>query len=296
MAELSHRQALGTIGGGTGAGCAILFGLPFLAAGVVILLAALGHIDGQKNAPTWVIAAVGLVFGLAGLGISLSGVRGALRARRRERDHALHPDEPWRWDYPWDGERCARIGSTAALFAVAGFMTLFLVPFNYFMVADPKAPLFAKAIVGLFDLLALAVWWGAFYGLFQRLKYADGEVRLVDFPCQRQRPIKLRARFPRALRGFERLDATLRIVRERWERRQSGSKTTNVLVMDEVWKETRTLSPDAIDGGGALLEFTPPADAATTELSHDPPIYWELELKAETPGIDYHACYLVPVY
>ena len=33
-----------------------------------------------------------------------------------------------------------------------------------------------------------------------------------------------------------------------------------------------------------------------SRLSDNPPTYWELEIHAKTPGVDYKASFLVPVY
>jgi hypothetical protein len=47
---------------------------------------------------------------------------------------------------------------------------------------------------------------------------------------------------------------------------------------------------------GLALSFPFPADAAPTRLSERPPRYWELEIGAEVPGIDYQGRFLLPVY
>jgi hypothetical protein len=44
------------------------------------------------------------------------------------------------------------------------------------------------------------------------------------------------------------------------------------------------------------VRFPIPPDAPTTELGARPPRYWELELSAEVPGVDFGARFLVPVY
>ena len=44
------------------------------------------------------------------------------------------------------------------------------------------------------------------------------------------------------------------------------------------------------------LKFTLPENGIETRLSERPPRYWELELLAEAPGIDFMAFFLLPVY
>lgn len=45
------------------------------------------------------------------------------------------------------------------------------------------------------------------------------------------------------------------------------------------------------------VTFQLPADEAfATQLTADSPVYWELDISAETPGVDFAATYLIPVY
>jgi hypothetical protein len=44
------------------------------------------------------------------------------------------------------------------------------------------------------------------------------------------------------------------------------------------------------------LRYDLPADARPTQLSGDKPLYWELEVKLDLPGLDFNETYLVPVY
>ena len=49
---------------------------------------------------------------------------------------------------------------------------------------------------------------------------------------------------------------------------------------------------------GTTTEGRPvvPPDAPGTSLVMRPPRYWELEVNAAMPGVDYRAVFLVPVY
>jgi hypothetical protein len=44
------------------------------------------------------------------------------------------------------------------------------------------------------------------------------------------------------------------------------------------------------------LKFKLPEKGFETRLSERPPRYWELEVLAETPGIDFNAFFFLPVY
>ena len=50
------------------------------------------------------------------------------------------------------------------------------------------------------------------------------------------------------------------------------------------------------DAGVPVTFLLPPSKDLSTSLSERPPRYWELKVEADTPGVDYEATFLVPVY
>lgn len=277
----------------------VLFGCPFLAAGLFVLALAAGAVplssaDGQPP-PVWVLFAFGSVFAAAGGLIMSAGLRGWLRQRRRDAAFALNPDEPWRGDYPWDPRHAYdRAGNPLPTFGFAVFMTLFLSIFNYFAFAD-DTPLPVKGFIAFFDLIGLAVWGAGFYVLGRRLKYGATRVRFASFPFLVGHPLRVTLELPRALRDFPELRATLRLAEQKWEKRRSGNKTSHELITYERWAEEQVIPRDRIDGA-VTLEFMLPPGAPATDLASPEARYWELQLDAETPGIDYHGLFLMPVY
>jgi hypothetical protein len=49
-------------------------------------------------------------------------------------------------------------------------------------------------------------------------------------------------------------------------------------------------------GGDLPVSFKLPEGEFGTRLSEAPARYWELEVKADTPGLDFGALFLLPVY
>jgi hypothetical protein len=45
-----------------------------------------------------------------------------------------------------------------------------------------------------------------------------------------------------------------------------------------------------------LDRYELPPDARTTHLDAGKPLFWELEVKLELPGLNFNETYLVPVY
>ena len=75
----------------------------------------------------------------------------------------------------------------------------------------------------------------------------------------------------------------------------NGNKRNQQLVTYERWAEEQVIPRDRIDGA-VTLEFMIPAGAPTNDLASPTARYWELQLDAQTPGIDYHGLFLLPVY
>ncbi|MDX1683057.1 MAG: hypothetical protein R3336_08055, partial [Phycisphaeraceae bacterium] len=91
--KLTNCSPRTTPSGGWGA---VLFSLPFIGVGTGITLVGLRVIEVDESsvhAPWWVITFFGLVFGLAGLAVLVSGLRGLIRRRRRDAALAARPEE-----------------------------------------------------------------------------------------------------------------------------------------------------------------------------------------------------------
>ena len=100
------ENRMGRSGVALGGGCAVLFGLPFLAVGVGAILFGLGvihpQVTGGEDMPPLVIVAFGSVFALAGAFMWTFGLLG-IRARARQRRLAGEQfARAWFADYPWD--------------------------------------------------------------------------------------------------------------------------------------------------------------------------------------------------
>ena len=292
--------------GGAGGGCLILFSLPFIAVGVFVILLSLGFFPALENgrkAPTQILTIFGAVFSIAGLGVWGLGVRAIFRNRASIRRREEHPLEPWLGDYPWDarGADSGGIGSALSGFAVFAFLALFLSMFNWlvFLSNEKDVPFFAKAIVGFFDLIALLVLGSAFYQLFQYLKYGSSRLHFARFPFRPgsslEAGLEANARILRA----PTISLTLRYIEEEIVVTSSGSKTSSTVQLHslhEITQELNTSMFDANSGSEIPINIRLPEGDFSTNLSGSPRRYWELDVKAETPGIDYAARFLIPVY
>ena len=289
---LLNHPSVGT-GSARGGACLFLFGLPFFLAGALASLAGLGQTQspGEGEPPGWVLVAMGGVFAIVGAGLLVAGGRAVLRERELQANLIDYAEEPWRFD-GWHPEFARDLtGGVLAPFGAALFVGLFMVPFNYFMIAK-SAPIFAQVIVGVFDVVLVAMVGHAFYRLGRRVKYGDGRLRYRELPLLASQPVHLTLRLPKALRGrFETLECTFRCAEQLWEQR--GDQKT--LMTYEVYSDARSIPSGELEGE-LTLDYAVPSEVPGTVLHGDSVFFYELEVKAETPGIDYRATYLLPIY
>ena len=91
---------------------------------------------------------------------------------------------------------------------------------------------------------------------------------------------------------------TLRCILEWRETTGSGKSRSSMLVHEELWSGTWSFEQSRNFGFREEVElrYEFPPDAQGTELSADRPIFWELEVYLDLPGVDFKETYLVPVY
>jgi protein-S-isoprenylcysteine O-methyltransferase Ste14 len=284
----------------TGSGAA--FGGVFVAAGAGIILVGTKVIavkPGSVQAPYWVLTVAGIVFALGGFWVWSMAWRQFAASRARVEATRRYPNEPAVADYRWhpEGFEVSEWPGLAKAVAGALAMTVFLSIFNWWAFSK-NGPWMVKGIVCLFDFAALWMWWLAARQLGRALKFGHTRVRFASFPCRLQDPVVLRWQ---PLKGINRVNKgtfTLRCVEEWFERHGSGENQSSTLVHEETWSAKwilegpRNLHPrDDVE-----LRYELPAGAQPTNLSAAKPIYWELEVKLDLPGLDFNKSYLVPVY
>lgn len=281
----------------------ILFSLPFLGAGLWVLAMGSGWVQvnsSDVHAPLWVLQVFGLCFFGGGCMVLLMAGRQVSLQKRIRQQQRNFPNEPAYRDYPWDpsGFSPPRWKPVLSAWAMALFMSVFLSMFNWWAFFSDDGPLMVKVIVGLFDLILLWVWWHAFSTLLHAVKF--GRTRLVfpEFPVHPGQWLKAVVELPPSLTGMESAEMTLRCIREFWETRGTGRNRSKSIVHEQIWAESQQWSGYELGAwpGKIQTTFILPADAPGTCLSEEIPIFWELEVRAEVPGVDLTQRYLVPVY
>jgi len=297
----NHFQISGTTIYGRSA---VFFSLPFLGAGIFIILLGLGVIPSDENkfhVSRGLVASFGMLFFLAGVSLLIHGLLSILKQNKVDSARNERPGELWYSDYPWDPTGIKGRGFEQLmkrLYACAG-ITVFLIPFHWLAFIEAKILIFQISI-GLFELILFGVWLHWFYLLFQYLKHGRSYLRFDQFPFFLGEKLKVYLESSRPIRGLKELELILRCVQEAYETRGSGENRRMVVVSYQIFAEKKKFDDAQIYQQDVLrlpVEFQLPADKEYAgSLSARPPRFWEIEVKAQTPGIDYRANFFVPVY
>jgi hypothetical protein len=278
-------------------GCAILFSLPFIGAGIAIAIIAFTDVPG-KNAPEGIIAAVGVIFFAAGMLVFVNGVRSAAVKRRFDR---MKGKDPILADYPWNRTHetdNAFSRGFKGLFG-AGFLALFLSPFNWWAFLSDESHVIVVLVTGVFDLILLFILGYCGYLMLRGLKYGTSVLRFETFPFVLGGRLQVRFESPRKIESDQGIEVTLRCVQEAYETRGTGDDRRQQIVCYQIYADRQHVKARDAAAGRATrfaLSFPLPEGELETQLSARPARYWELEVKSETPGVDFNATFLVPVY
>ncbi len=256
---------------------------------------------GRANAPLWVIGVIGAVFGLAGLLVLVRGISALARRRRAALQSALRPGEPWFADYPWNPHGIAdnRPGKLRQALVGLLFVGLFLVPFHWVFWNGARQS-------WIFGLVLVGIDFGALIGVaftirlaLQSLRYPRGRLSFHQFPYFVGESLQADFSAPPQIARFRSMTFELRKVEQVLEERQYRQKTEIRQVSYQCYQDSYTLQAgvDLPSGQRKIpLIFRLPSDVPGTAIRENPGRFWQLDIRADVPGIDYHATFLVPVY
>ena len=273
----------------------VIFGLIFMTVGAGVMTGAFYLPDEPGTPPVYVGVAFGGSFFLAGLLVLVSGVKGLL-AQRGKAQRELS-SQFWDADFPWDPQGCDSFGLRGFFGSLIGaaFMAVFLTPFNWMIFSEDDVPYFAMGMIGLFDLIVVSLVGYALYALIRWLKYGTPRLEFERYPYFLGET--LNARFKaRTIGHFRAFTMTLRCIEESIE----GSGKNRTTVFRQIYAdEIKVDKPGVHENLGDALPITfnlPNGDYGTKITECTRPRYWEVEIHADTAGVDFLAQFLVPVY
>jgi hypothetical protein len=279
----------------------VLFGLPFLAAGVMIGFVALDAMPARKHAPDWLIGLIACFFFLAGAFLVIHGLRGAARKAAHDREAAAQPGQPWLADHHWqrEGSSFSALNEMLRRFVAAIFWNAFLIPFFWVGLNQRGVGRVFLGGAVLFALIGLIFWSRWIQMLADFFRYGNSTLLFDSFPYFLGSQLNGRLRAPRHFDVIDELTLTLRCVQEKYVTTGAGSSRSTQVVCYELYKDVATFSHSQLAGAASSylpISFRVPEDQPITHLSDTPPTYWEIEARGKARGADYEAYFLVPVY
>jgi hypothetical protein len=280
----------------------LLFGSLFVGAGTFIMLVGTKVLPvdpASVHAPYWVLTAAGASFALGGLMVWGMAWRQIAANRERRQAARRYADEPALADYHWhpDGFEVLQWTAAAKALGFAIGLTIFISIFNWWAFAADGGWV-VKTVVTVFDCAAVALWWSAGRLIGCAFKFGHSRIAFTRFPYRLPEPVVVHWQPSDNIREVNNGTFTLRCVEEWTEVRGSGKNRSAQLVHEEVWSAQWLLDhahklqvKEAVE-----LRYDLPPDALPTQLSADKPVFWELEVQLDLPGLDFKEKYLVPVY
>jgi hypothetical protein len=276
----------------SGAGCGVLFGLPFALGGLLVAAASLR----QMSQGAWRDGAAGslyaLLLGGVGFGLIILSIPG-LKAPRTAALQASAPGEPWRWRPDWTTGRIVSANRQDLGFAwlLAIFWNL-LSSHLYFVLPGEVRSGNLPALLGLiFPLIGIGLIISAVKATLRWRRFGASTLEMDETPAAIGGQLRGRItseRLPVGATSIKLRLACLRLVKHH--------RSTSERV---IWEVEKTLTDYPIHfSGGIPVEFDIPADceptsAAGSARSH---IKWTLQATAEVRGVDYAPKFDVPVF
>lgn len=232
----------------------------------------------------------------------------AWRAWRRRRLEKEFPREPWMWERRWEraGARSMAVAKVLQPLAVGIPVTGVTIAVALVARFVVDSDLLLVALTP-FYLVALGFWVWFAVRLGPLVRFGRPFFRYDLFPFRLGERVEGALEGIEKLEGFERMTLTLRCISERW----SGSGRSRSVRREVLHEEVREIGPAGVarrlvgarDVGQAgptravvPVRFELPDRDLGTKLDANPARRWELHARAERPGFDFEASFLLPVY
>ena len=278
-------------------GCLTLFGLPFVAGGLLALVQGIRQYGKSRDAFGPIIA--GSVFTLVGLLIMVGAAYAALTAGKTDALKSQNPDKPWMWREDWmrgvikDSNKGQAIGFW--IFALLWNSIAF--PFAFLAIPQISKQNLAPLVVFIFPFIGVFLVIGAIYRTARSMKFGTSLCRLDRVPIAPGRScsgaIELNTDAT-PQNGYRIRIASVRATTTRTGKNRSTTERV-------LWDEEIAVSPSAAmrspAGARVPFKFVTPPDAHPTDESDTYDRYlWRLSATAEFPGVDYAAQFDIPVF
>ena len=282
------------------AGCLTLFGLPFAAAGIFVLVKGIRESSKGFSRETMFPLMMGLLFASVGLGIMVFSLF-LRRAMRKISDlRQSHPDSPWLWREDWANSTIRSNQRNTAL-----FMSIFAVLWNgiawtvavAFFLQRSGQPKGVLLLVLLFPAIGVALAAGAVISVLVWRRFGAATFRIASLPARPGRAVHgyvdLPSRLPQSV------PVQLRLSCVRRERQRSGNKTQTIEHL--LWQDEKFIRGPFPEMGSEQTTlpvfFRVPEDQPPCESNViGSGICWKLEAIAALPGPNLKIDFDIPIF
>jgi hypothetical protein len=277
----------------------VLFGLPFLGAG---LLFAFKFLASPDQTPVQKIGAVsfGSVFAIIGGGLIYGALFGYSRQKEQIERQQANPSSPWLWRKDWAASRVESKNKSKVIawWVGAVLVNMLSLPFSLSATAQLSRGFDPKYVVpAAFELIGLLLVFGAIRATVRLERFGNAYFEMSSLPYSPGGRVvgaihvQLRSDMPHGV------DLKLSCVR----RITTGSGDNRSTQRVPLWEDSKNISAAALSRGPLdtviPVDFTVPADAfqTDTENSSDQ-VAWVLDARADVPGVDYTDQFELPVF
>lgn len=242
-----------------------------------------------------------LVLSVIGAIVLFVGLRKIMAAQRRERRLRRYPDRPWRVAGSWDDFmiHAHNLKTVIACWGIGIFLALFFSPAFIWWPLEKKLPFhvwFVFLVPTMFALFALWLIGKAVYLTLQYLKYGDPVLALSQLPVVPGTQFRATLLVKRHLVTEHGIRLTFKCVETTVTGSGKGQSTDSKDLHSATKIVTKDMVRPAGEGSAVPVAFDVPTGLPDREPEDNPSYEWTLEVKAQTPGIDFAAEFDLPVY
>jgi hypothetical protein len=242
-----------------------------------------------------------LLFGGAGLGITIFGVSYWLKNRRSNIQKTIHPDKPWTWNQEWANGvvKSSNRNEMRGSLVFTAFWNLISIPAAILavndMVSHKTGPMALLVLIFPAIGLLLIVW--TFRSMARWHKFGESQFAMASVPGVIGGSLGGVIRVPVHIQPEDGFSVTITCT----NRVTTGSGKNSSTHNHVLWQDARLMKRALFERDHArsaipVLFGIPYSCRATDETDTSNEVIWKLEVKAAVPGIDYSATFDVPVF
>lgn len=241
------------------------------------------------------------IFGSVGFGLMIATLSGIRKISREAKLKQAHPAEPWTWKTEWSGGLIESNAGRAAYFMLAFGTIWFLISAPAGVIVPGEAIRtgeYVMLVALIFPVIGILLLTYAAVLIARHRKYGVSLLEIAGHKGSIGGNLRGMVFVPRAIDAPEGVKAALRCI----ERITTGSGKSRSTKSNTLWEgenvvQALSSGPGLQAGGVAIpVSFAIPSGLPEPMSEGNRSVSWELTLDAETPGLNYHATFEVPVF